>query len=173
MKRIAFALGVLAALAFASPPVFAQTLYLHGGAGFPGSSDLNDNLKVGFNAGVGIGFPLTRGIEGVLRGNLDRFENDVQGVGNFASFSGTVNLKANAPMRNNRWTPYAIAGGGIFRLGEQDNYNTEFGLQFGAGLGIQTSPRASLIIEPNYVLVFDSGDNTQYFPVRVGAALTL
>jgi opacity protein-like surface antigen len=172
MKQIALTFGLLATLLM-TVPAAAQTVYVHGGAGLPSSSELNDTQKVGYNAGIGIGFPLTRGLEGVLRGNLDRFENDVQGVGNFVALSGTANVKANAPARDKRWSPYALAGGGAFRLGTEDNYNTEFGLQFGAGLRFQTAPNASLLVEPNYVLVFNEGDNTQYFPIRFGAALTL
>jgi hypothetical protein len=29
------------------------------------------------------------------------------------------------------------------------------------------------MVEPNYVLVLNEGENTQYFPVRVGAAIQL
>jgi hypothetical protein len=173
MKRLTI-LGFVAALMFAVTPALAQTVYLHGGAGFPSSDVLNDSYKAGFNVGVGVGIPIVSQLEGVIRGNLDRFENDLTGVDNFASWSATGNLKLNGPMMNNRRAmPYALAGGGIFRLGVQDAYETEFGLQFGAGLNIRTSPRASLLVEPNYVLVFTEGQDTQYFPVRVGAAINL
>lgn len=172
MKRL-IVLGVIAAFCFAATPALAQTVYLQGGAGFPSSSVLNDQYKTGFNAGIGVGFPLVSQFEGVIRGNLDRFENDLAGVANFASYSATGNLKLNGPMVNNRVMPYALAGGGLFRLGTQDNFESEFGLQFGAGLGIRTSPRASLLVEPNYVLVLNQGENTQYFPVRVGASISL
>ena len=173
MKRILFVLGTLAALSFAALPATAQQLYLHGGAGFPSSSSFNDSYKTGFNVGVGIGMPIVSQLEGVVRANLDRFENDLPGVDNFASYSATGNLKLNAPLRDGRVTPYALSGAGIFRLGFEDNYETEFGLQFGAGLSIRTSPRANLMVEPNYVLVLNEGENTQYFPVRVGAAIRL
>lgn len=172
MKRFML-LGILAVLGFAVAPATAQTVYLHGGAGFPSSSGLNDAYKAGFNAGVGIGFPIVSQLEGVIRGNLDRFENDLTGIGNFASWSATGNLKLNAPMASRRVMPYALAGGGIFRLGTENAYETEAGLQFGAGLNIRTSPRANLLVEPNYVLVFTEGQDTQYFPVRVGAAINL
>jgi hypothetical protein len=172
MKRLTI-LGFLAALVFAAAPAMAQTVYVHGGAGFPSSSGLNDAYKAGFNVGVGIGIPISSQLEGVVRGNLDRFENDFTGVGNFAAYSATGNLKLNGPMMTKRAMPYAIAGGGIFRLGIENAYETEFGLQFGAGLNIKTSPRASLLVEPNYVLVFTESENTQYFPVRVGAAINL
>lgn len=172
MKRLTI-LGFLAALVFAAAPAMAQTVYVHGGAGFPSSSGLNDAYKAGFNAGIGVGIPIVSQLEGVVRGNLDRFENDLAGVDNFASWSATGNLKLNGPMMNRRATPYALAGGGLFRLGVEDAYESEFGLQFGAGLSIRTSPRASLLVEPNYVLVFTEGEDTQYFPVRVGAAINL
>jgi hypothetical protein len=173
MNRTLFLLGAIAALSLAALPATAQQLYLHGGAGFPSSSAFNDSYKAGFNLGVGVGVPIASQLEGVLRANLDRFENDLSGVDNFAAYSATGNLKLNAPLRDGRVTPYALSGAGIFRLGFEDNYETEFGLQFGAGLSIRTSPRADLLLEPNYVLVLNEGENTQYFPVRVGAAIRL
>jgi hypothetical protein len=172
MKRLTI-LGFLAALMFAVVPAMGQTVYVHGGAGFPSSDGLSDAYKAGFNAGIGVGIPIVSQLEGVVRGNLDRFENDIGGVGNFAAWSATGNLKLNGPMMTRRAMPYAIAGGGLFRLGVENAYETEFGLQFGAGLNIRTSPRASLLVEPNYVLVFTEGEDTQYFPVRVGAAINL
>lgn len=174
MKRILFLLAFFAALGLAARPTMAQTVYVQGGASFPSSSaNLSDNYKAGFNAGIGIGFPIVNQLEGVIRGHVDRFENDRSGVPNFVSYSGTSNLKLNGPMVSNRVMPYALAGGGVFRLGSEDAYETEFGLQFGVGIGIQTSPRVNLTIEPNYILVFTEGDDTQYFPVRVGASFAL
>lgn len=172
IRRVFLLLGLLVAFAFAAIPAAAQTVYIHGGAGFPSSSGLNDAYKAGFNAGIGIGIPITSNVEALVRGNFDRFENDLVGVGNFASYSGTANLKLNGP-QNGRVMPYALGGGGLFRLGVEDAYETEFGLQFGAGLGIRTTPRTHLMIEPNYVLVLNEGENAQYFPVRVGMAVGL
>jgi hypothetical protein len=148
-------------------------VYIQGGAGFPSSSGLNDAYKAGWNAGLGIGVPITRNLEGLVRGHIDRFENDRVGVDNFAAWSATGNLKLHGPEMNNRVMPYALAGGGLYRLGVQDAYESEFGLQFGAGLGIRTTPNAHLLVEPNYVLVLNEGDNTQYFPVRFGVAVSL
>ncbi len=173
MKRQLLLLGALTAFLFAAAPATAQTLYVHGGAGFPSSSAFNDFYKTGFNAGIGVGLPITSQIEGVVRGSYDRFGNDLGGSGAFSSYSGTLNLKLNGSMTNNRIHPYALAGGGIFRLGVEENFDTELGAQFGAGLGVRTSPRITLMIEPNYVLVFNEGENTQYFPVRLAAAWTL
>lgn len=175
MKRTLLLLGVLATFAFAASPALAQMIYVHGGAGFPSSSNFDNAYKAGFNAGIGVGIPITSNLEGVIRGNLDRFENDQSGVDNFASYSATGNLKLNSPLLSNRFMPYALAGGGIFRRGVEDNYETEFGLQFGAGLSLRTSPRANLFVEPNYVLILDDvdGENTQYFPVRLGASFKL
>ncbi len=172
MKRLTI-LGFLAALVFAAAPAMAQTAYVHGGAGFPSSSGLNDAYKTGFNVGVGIGIPITSQLEGVVRGNLDRFNNDFAGIDDFASWSATGNLKLNGPMMTSRAMPYAIAGGGLFRLGVENAYETDLGLQFGAGLNIRTSPRTSLMVEPNYVLVFTEVENTHYLPIRVGAAIDL
>jgi hypothetical protein len=173
MNRTLLLLGAIATFSLAAMPAMAQQLYIHGGAGFPSSSSFNDSYKAGFNAGIGVGIPIVSQLEGVVRANLDRFENDQAGVGNFASYSATGNLKLNAPMRNARVMPYALSGAGLFRLGFENNYETEFGLQFGAGLSFRTSPRANLMVEPNYVLVLNEGENTQYFPVRVGAAIRL
>jgi len=109
----------------------------------------------------------------MVRGTLDRFGNDVSGIDNFASYSATANLKLHRPALNNRVTPYALIGGGLFRLGVQDAFSSEFGLQFGGGLGFRTTPRTQLLVEPNYVVVLNEGENTQYFPVRVGLAFGL
>lgn len=173
MKRILFVLGTMVTLTFAASPVLAQTLYVHGGAGFPSSTAFNDAYKSGFNAGVGVGIPISSTWEAVVRGNYDRFNNDFAGNNNFSSYSASANLKANAPMMNARIQPYAIGGAGLFRLGVEDAYQTEFGLQFGGGVAIRTSPRINLTLEPNYVLVLNEGENTQYFPMRVGASFKL
>lgn len=173
MKRVMLLLGLLAALVATTTPASAQVVYIQGGAGFPSSTGLNDAYKAGWNAGLGIGIPITQNLEGVVRGSIDRFENDLVGVDNFVSYSATGNLKLNGPRMNNRVMPYALAGGGFYRLGIQDAYESEFGLQFGAGLGIRTSSRSNLLIEPNYVLVLNEGDNTQYFPVRLGVSYSL
>lgn len=173
MKRQLLFLSALTAFLLAAAPATAQTLYVHGGAGFPSSSAFNDFYKPGFNAGIGVGLPITSRVEGVVRGSYDRFSNDLGGSGAFSSYSGTLNLKLNGAMMNNRVQPYALGGGGIFRLGIEENFETELGVQFGAGLGVRTSPRINLMIEPNYVLVFNEGENTQYFPVRLAAGLNL
>jgi hypothetical protein len=173
MRRALFLLSLLAALVVTTPPASAQVVYIQGGAGFPSSTGLNDAYKAGWNAGLGIGLPITSTVEGVVRGSIDRFENDLVGVDNFVSWSATGNLKLNGPQMNNRVMPYALAGAGLYRLGVQDAFESEFGLQFGAGLGIRTTPRANLLIEPNYVLVLNEGDNTQYFPVRFGVGISL
>lgn len=173
MRHVLLLLSLLAALVVTTSPATAQVVYIQGGAGFPNSSGLNDAYKTGFNAGLGIGIPITSNVEGLVRGTLDRFENDLAGVGNFASYSATANLKLNGPHMNNRVMPYALAGGGWYRLGVEDAYSNELGLQFGAGLGIRTAPNTHLLVEPNYVLVLNEGDNTQYFPVRFGVAFSL
>lgn len=173
MKRILFFLGTLAALTVAVMPVTAQTLYVHGGADFPSSSAFNDAYNTGYNAGMGIGIPISSRFEGLLRGTYDRFSTDFSELNDFTSYSASANLKVNMPMRGMRVQPYAIGGGGIFRLGVEDAFETEFGVQLGAGIGIRTSPRINLMIEPNYVLVLNEGENTQYVPVRAGAAFKL
>jgi hypothetical protein len=174
MKRTLLLLGFLAAAAFAVSPALAQTLYLHGGAGFPSSSAFNDAYNAGFNAGVGIGFPITSSVEGVIRGSYDRFGNDVSGIDNFASYSATANLKVNAPTMNaRRLMPYALGGAGLFRIGVENAFETEFGLQFGAGVGVRATPRVNLMVEPNYVVVLNDGESTQYFPIRLGLSYGL
>lgn len=173
MKRILFFLGTLAAVALTANPAMAQTISVYGGAGFPSSTAFNDAYNAGLNVGVGVGIPLSSQFEGVVRGTYDRFSNDLSGLDDFSSYSATANLKLNAPTMNARLMPYALGGGGLFRLGVEDAFETEFGLQFGAGVGIRTSPRTNLTIEPNYVLVFNENENTQYFPVRFGASFRL
>lgn len=175
MKRTLLLLSSLVALFFVASPTMAQVLYVHGGADFPTSSNFNDAYKTGFNAGIGVGINLNRYVEGVVRGSYDNFGNDFSGIDNFQSYSATGNLKLNAPMSRARAMPYALAGAGIFRLGVEDAFESEFGIQFGAGLEFRTSSRLNLTVEPNYIVVFDdvAGENTQYFPIRVGGAFAL
>jgi hypothetical protein len=171
MTRMFSVLATLAMMAFVAAPATSQTLYLHGGAGFPSSSGFNDAYKAGFNASAGLGYEINSILEGMVQGTVDRFENDLVGVRNFSAWSATGNLKLNGPEFGSRFTPYALGGAGIYRLGVQDNFETEFGLRVGAGLAVQTTPRTHLLLEPNYVLVLNEGDNTQYVPVRLGAAI--
>lgn len=182
MKRTLFFLGVLAALTYGTTPATAQMLYAHGGAGFPTSSNFNDAYNTGFNLGVGAGFPITSQLEGVAMARYDRFGLDApSGVdgGALSSLSATANLKFNVPTSMMRVMPYGFGGIGLFRLATSDiesgpvnvdgDSEVDFGLQFGAGLSYKVSPRTNLLIEPNYVVVFNEGENTTFFPVRVGA----
>jgi hypothetical protein len=172
MKRLSLLFGLLAAVLLVSPAT-AQTLYVHGGAGFPSSTAFNDAYKTGFNVGAAIGVPITRQLEAVLMGRYDRFGSDVNLLDDFSSYSATGNLKVNAPMMRGRVMPYALGGAGLFRLGIEDAFETEFGLQFGTGLSVRTSQRVNLLVEPNYILVLNEGENTQYFPIRIGASYRL
>lgn len=185
MKRTAFFLGALLTL-FVATPAAAQTLYLHGGADFPSSSAFNDAYQTGFNAGIGGGLAITENVEGVLMGRYNRFGLDLPGDfdgGAFSTLSATANLKLNGPMVSRRVMPYAFGGGGIFRsaisdlesngITAENDSEVDFGLQFGAGLSVGMTPRTSLLIEPNYVVILNEGENTQYFPVRLGVSLGL
>lgn len=188
MKQILFLLGIFVAIFFVARPAAAQSIYVHGGAAFPSSSSFNDAYKTGFNAGLGIGIPVHSQIEGVLMARYDRFGLDApSGVdidgGAFSSLSATANLKLNGPTMTSRVAPYGFAGAGVFRtaVGDQESGSVslegdsevDFGLQFGAGLSFGMSPRANLLVEPNYVLVFSEGERTTFLPVRIGASFGL
>lgn len=183
--------GILGALLLAfvlTSPAAAQEIYVHGGADFPSSSAFNEAYNTGFNAGLGVGIPLTNRLEAVLMGRYDRFgldtpsEIDIDG-GTFSSLSATANLKLNGPVVSSRFMPYGFAGTGLFRtdisditegsLSTEGDSEVDLGLQFGAGLSVRMSPRANLLVEPNYVLVFNEGENTSFFPVRLGASFRL
>lgn len=177
MKR-PILLAPLAALAFVAfvlaSPALAQTAYLHGGASFPSSSAFNTAYKTGFDGGLGVGIPITSQLEGVIRGSYGRFGLDIDGAdNNFSSYSGTANLKLNGPWMNRRFMPYALGGAGLFRMGVKNAFETDFGFQAGAGMAVRTSSRINLMIEPNYIVVLNEGENTQYFPIRLGAAFAL
>lgn len=175
MKRTLLLLSSFVALFFLASPTMAQVLYVHGGAGFPSSSNFNDAYQTGYNVGIGVGIPINSYVEGVVRGSYDNFGNDVSQLDNFQTYSATGNLKLNIPVNRGRVMPYGLAGAGIYRLGVEDAFESEFGLQFGAGFEFRTTSRFNLIVEPNYIVVFDdvAGENTQYFPVRIGGALSL
>ncbi len=186
--RICGILGALILAFFAASPAAAQQLYIHGGADFPSSSSFNEAYKTGFNAGLGVGIPLNARVEGVLMGRYDRFGldapsgADIDG-GNFSSLSATANLKLNGPIMSSRIMPYGFAGAGLFRLATSDmtsgafssegDSEVDLGLQFGAGMSVRMSPRTNLLVEPNYVLVFNEGENMTYFPIRIGASFKL
>lgn len=185
MKRTALFLGTLLAF-FVASPAMAQTLYLHGGADLPSSSAFNNAYKTGFNVGIGGGVAITENLEGVLMGRFDRFGLDLPGDfdgGAFSTLSATANLKLNGPMMSRRVMPYAFGGGGIFRSAVGDlesngvtaesDSELDVGVQFGAGLSLAMTPRTSLMVEPNYVLILNEGENTQYFPIRLGVSLGL
>lgn len=187
-QRVFGILGALILALFATSPAAAQQLYVHGGADFPTSSAFNESYKTGFNAGLGMGIPLANRLEGVLMGRYDRFgmdapsETNIDG-GAFSSLSATANLKLNGPIVSSRLMPYGFAGTGLFRtaisditsgsLSSEGDSEVDLGLQFGAGLSIGMSPRAHLLVEPNYVLVFNEGENTSFFPIRIGASFGL
>ena len=173
MNRLITVLGLLVAFAFTAAPAGAQMIYLQGGADFPSSSALNQSFETGFNVGVGVGIPVTPYLEGVIQGSYDRFGGKLSGSDAFSSYSATGHLKLNGPPVNRRFMPYAKAGGGLFRLGIEEAFETEFGLEFGAGVGIRTARRVNLMVEPNYVLVLTEGENVQYFPIRIGASFAL
>lgn len=184
MKRTVFLLGTLLAFFVGTPALAQTTLYLHGGAGVPSSSAFNDAYNTGFNLGAAAGLPITSNLEGVLMGRYDRFGLDApSGVdgGAFSALSATANLKYNTSMMGSRFTPYAFGGAGLFRsafadiesaLGNLDgDSELNLGLQAGVGMGVMMSPRTSLLVEPNYVRVFNEGQDTQYFPIRLGVSL--
>lgn len=185
-------LGALALLFMAASPALAQNLYVHGGPGFPSSSTFNDAYNTGFNVGLGVGIPITSRLEGVIMGRYDRFGLDapsgqagqaIEG-GAYSSLSGTMNLKINGPELSSRVASYGFGGAGIFRWATNDieengtvtfeeNSEVDFGLQFGAGLSFRMTSRSNLMVEPNYVVVFNEGENTHFFPLRLGVSFTL
>lgn len=170
MKRRLFPLILLAVL-FVASGVQAQTLYLHGGADFPSSSTFDDTHLSGINASIGVGVPLSSQFEILLRGSYDRFGADLAESKTFSSYSMAGLLKWNA-LLTSRLRPYALMGAGNF-VEVEGPFEFGLGLSFGAGVGVRTSPRVSLLIEPNYVLVFTEGENRTYVPVRLGMAYSL
>lgn len=174
MNRISQLLSALSMALLLAAPAAAQQLYVHGGVGFPTSSAFNDAYNTGFTVGLGVGVPITTTLEGVVRGSYDRFGLDGEfNGGDFAAYSATGNLKVKMPLENAQFAPYILGGAGVFRLGVEDNYETKIGLQFGAGVDVLRMRRVNFMLEPNYVLVFHEGENTQYFPIRLGAAIGL
>lgn len=173
MKRLLVLLSAFAMAVFMAGPVSAQSLYIHGGAGFPSSDAFSDTHDAGFDIGLSLGYPLTNSVEGLVRGSYDRFDNKSEISNEFASWSATANLKLKAPVQRSRFMPYALAGGGLFHLGFEDDMESKFGMTFGAGVDIRTTSRVNLMVEPNYSLVFTDGENIQFFPVRVGAGIWL
>lgn len=173
MERLLVLMSAVAMAAFMASPASAQSLYAHGGAGFPSSDGFSDSHNTGFDIGAGIGYPLTNYVEGLVRGNYNRFANDFTELADFESWSATANLKVNASTRRSRFMPYALAGGGLYHLGVRDNLESKFGMQFGVGVDIRTTRRVNLMVEPNYNLVLTEGENIQFFPVRAGAGIRL
>lgn len=171
MKRSLFLLSILFAL-IAISDVQAQTLYLHGGAGFPRSSTFEATHLAGVNAGIGVGIPLSSRFEFLLRGTYDRFGTNHAESKPFSSYSTTAHLKWSHLVTDARLRPYAMAGAGNF-MEVEGPFAFELGLSFGAGVSVRTSPRTRFAIEPNYLLVFTEGENRTYVPVRLGVAYNL
>lgn len=170
MTRLHLLVGLFFVLT-ATSHTQAQTIYLHGGAGFPRSSAFDATHLSGINAGVGVGVPVSSQFEILFRGSYDRFGADLANSKTFSSYSTTAHLKWTAPLAN-RLHPYALMGAGNF-VEVEGPFEFELGLSFGAGISARTSPRAALFVEPNYVLVFNEGEYRTYIPVRLGMAVHL
>jgi len=171
MKRRLLLLSIFFSL-IALNDAQGQTLYLHGGAGFPRSSTFDATHLAGVNAGIGVGIPLSSRFEFLFLGTYDRFGTNHTESRPFSSYSTTAHLKWRPLMTATRLRPYAMAGAGNF-MEVEGPFAFELGLSFSAGLSVRTSPQTRFEIEPNYLLVFTEGENRMYVPVRLGVAYSL
>lgn len=193
MKRLLLICTV--ALAFSVGDAYAQLpptpkVYVGGGASMPNAPEaFSESYNMGPNLTAGIGLPLFPFTEGVVVARYDRFglDDDFAGGvsiddGTLSVFSGSFNLKVSPPML--AISPYAIGGVGVYRtttgevtLSDDGSVGldgeTNLGANLGVGLTFDLVPLLGLFVEPQYVVIFNEGENTTYYPLRAGLAIGL
>lgn len=155
----------------------------------------NESYKTGPNLTAGIGLPLFPFTEGIAAVRYDRFALDGEAYseelgmpnisvdgGTLSVFSGSFNVKISPPML--AVSPYFIGGLGVYRMTAGDltvsgagtlefESETNLGANFGVGLTFDLVPLIGLFVEPQYVIIFEEGDDTTYYPIRAGLVIGL
>lgn len=183
------------------PPALGQaSVYVSGGLGFPFGPDTFKELwNPGWGAGSGVtvALPFIKGIELTASVQYNRFpldENAAQGSleaeevlsGGDASILG-VNGAIRLHLQDTGARPYALLGGGYYRLRADDlavasggkrvtarfDPNSGIGLLSGAGVLYPVGTSLELFAEFRAVYMLDEGADELFFPLRVGIALTM
>ncbi len=175
------------------------TLYVNGGLAIPTNpQSFSDYWNMGFDVGGGLGYAFTPSVALTASFDYNRFglNADKFGVSGYGisitggeasilTFMG--NAKLSVPLESSPVTPYMLAGAGVFHLSINDvnvsgygssltmssDSETDFAVQFGAGIDIQAAEKTSLFLQIGYGLGFTKGDKTGEFPLKAGVAFKM
>lgn len=168
MRRLSAVALLLVGSLVAAPEAHAQmSLSVAAGAALP-MGDVGENLKMGYNATVGLGFkpplaPLGLRVEGMF----NSFEVDVTGVD--ASLR-TMALTANGTFALGPAMPlYLIGGLGMYnnKFSTSDEGESDIGVNFGAGFNIPLTGFGTFI-EARYHHIMTEGTSYAIVPITVG-----
>ncbi len=167
--------AVLAASASATERKGTFGVDLGGVATLP-MGDFGDAFKLGWKAGVGVGYCVTNEIMVGATGAYSQNKiDDTTGVGDakfnilqFGAF-GKYMFK----MQNSRVAPYLKTGVGFYNSkvsvsGGSSASSTNMGLNGGLGVGFAVSPTASVFVEGAYHNIFTDVSSTNYMAVNAG-----
>jgi hypothetical protein len=181
LGAVVLSASALAAQGGMSPGVERQWSFgITGGATFP-SGDFGERAGTGYNVGALIEYkpapgPLSIRIEGDYQAFGE--SDDLSAAGTSADFSiirGTGAFVWRFPMEATTVRPYLTGGAGVYWLDaesegpilEVSGSETKFGLNGGFGIELPLTGLTTFI-EGSFHTVFTDGDNTYFWPVRVG-----
>lgn len=176
--------------------------YINGSAVSPRDpAEFEDGFKNGWGLGLAAGrraYPLLT-VQGALEWNRFGLDQEVFLASQSASpdsvaieggdgqiVTGTLNFKVDPFVEDKTFTPYVVAGFGVFITSIDDlratgtsartfvlplESQTSFGVNGGIGLDLRLSPWQALFLEGKYVLGFPPGDDIGYVVVKFGLLL--
>ena len=184
MKRI-FVLGVVVAMvAFMVAGLSAAdrkgmiTAGVGGGLLLP-MGDFGDAFKMGWRAGVGVGYFVTNDIAVGATGAYSQNKvDDTTGVGDakFKMMQYGAFGKYMFKMQNDKIAPYVKAGVGFYNGkvsvsgGGSSPSSTDLGITGGAGVGFAVSPTAVVFVEGAYHNIFSDPSSTNFITATAGVA---
>jgi len=198
MRR--FAACFVALSCWILPALGQGSVYVSGGLGFPFGPDTFKELwnpGWGVGSGFAVAIPFVKGIEltasvqynrfpldeDAARGNLEAEEVLSGGGASILGVNGAIRLH----LQDAGVRPYALLGGGYYRLRAEDlsvasggkrvtarfEPNSGVGLLSGAGVLYPVGASLELFAEFRAVYMLDEGADELFFPLRVGIALTV
>lgn len=153
--------------------------YAGGGISFP-LKDLAKNWKTGHHGGIGIGYRLTPGLEGVGRYTYHMFPfslpGDTAGIvaaaditQDFEVHEYGIDLRANLATPGLNFRPYGLIGAGLAKMPDE----TKLFYCVGGGIKFTLFPRINLFIETRYTRISVDDFDISYVPVSAGLNLSL
>ena len=174
MRLISTAALALAAILFTAPQAVAQmSVSIAAGAALP-MGDAADNLKMGYNATLGLGFkpplaPIGARIEGMF--NAFEFKDAAFSDVGFRALALTANATVGAPLLPMPMT-YLIGGVGMYSsqltgIDPAPDADNDFGFNIGLGINIPLTGFGTFI-EARYHHVPGDGGAFKFLPITVG-----